>query len=218
MSDTDDIPQLSADTLAALSMFQAEQQEKIEQLQSGIIEKIDEDWQLSQFWYDDETSRKLVAEGVAAALEGSEARPARIGCVSSPTLVKFFHETEEYKTGQIQLTLFEFDDRFGLKFPTEFVHYDYKHPTDLPAELLAKFDVIIADPPFLAAECLIKTAHSIRLLGKSDVKVLLCTGAIMEDYASRLMAMHRTSFEPRHANNLANDFSCFANYQTLTFC
>ncbi|CCA65599.1 Protein-lysine N-methyltransferase M142.8 [Caenorhabditis elegans] len=32
------------------------------------------------------------------------------------------------------------------------------------------------------------------------------------------MAMHRTSFEPRHANNLANDFSCFANYQTLTFC
>lgn len=97
MSDTDDIPQLSADTLAALSMFQAEQQEKIEQLQSGIIEKIDEDWQLSQFWYDDETSRKLVAEGVAAALEGSEARPARIGCVSSPTLVKFFHETEVHQ-------------------------------------------------------------------------------------------------------------------------
>lgn len=215
MSDDEDVPQLSADTLAALSMFQAEQQQKHEELKSGKIEKIDEDWQLSQFWYDENTSRKLVAEGIAAALK-SEANPARIGCVSSPTLVNFFHETEEYKNGQIELTLFEFDSRFGLKFPTEFVLYDYKQPTDLPVELLGKFDVIIADPPFLAAECLIKTSHSIRLLGKENVKVILCTGAIMEDYAARLMAMHRTSFEPKHSNNLANDFSCFANYQTLT--
>uniref|UniRef100_A0A1I7TM35 Protein-lysine N-methyltransferase n=1 Tax=Caenorhabditis tropicalis TaxID=1561998 RepID=A0A1I7TM35_9PELO len=216
MSDEEDIPQLSADTLAALSMFQAEQQKKLEDLKSGKSEKIDEDWQLSQFWYDDETSKKLVSEGIAAAKSSSE-RPAKIGCVSSPTLVKFFHETEEYKMGQIQITLFEFDSRFGMKFPTEFVEYDYKQPTNLPAELLGTFDVIIADPPFLAAECLIKTSHSIRLLGKENVKVILCTGAIMEEYASRLMAMHRTSFEPKHSNNLANDFSCFANYSTLTF-
>lgn len=125
-----------------------------------------------------------------------------------------FSNFQEYKTGQIQLTLFEFDDRFGLKFPTEFVHYDYKHPTDLPAELLAKFDVIIADPPFLAAECLIKTAHSIRLLGKSDVKVLLCTGAIMEDYVSANLR-----------KNAQNDFSKmsqksdkFPHFQKISDC
>lgn len=216
MSDDEEVPQLSADTLAALSMFQAEQQKKFEDLKSGKIEKIDEDWQLSQFWYDDETSKKLVSEGIAAAMASAE-RPAKIGCVSSPTLVKFFHETEEYKTGQVQITLFEFDSRFGMKFPTEFVQYDYKQPTELPSDLIGKFDVIIADPPFLAAECLIKTTHSIRLLGNESVKVILCTGAIMEDYAARLMAMHRTNFEPKHSNNLANDFSCFANYQTLTF-
>ncbi|EFO86915.1 hypothetical protein CRE_04640 [Caenorhabditis remanei] len=215
MSDDEDVPQLSADTMAALSMFQAEQQQKLEEMKSGKIEKIDEDWQLSQFWYDDETSEKLVAESIAAALT-FESRPAKIACVSSPTLVNFFHKTEEYKKGEIALILFEFDPRFGMKFPSEFVLYDYNQPTELPASLLGKFDVIVADPPFLAAECLIKTAHSIRLLGRENAKVILCTGAIMEDYAARLMAMHRTSFEPKHSNNLANDFSCFANYQTLT--
>ncbi|CAI2349773.1 unnamed protein product [Caenorhabditis sp. 36 PRJEB53466] len=199
MSDDEDIPQLSADTLAALSNFQAEQQQKIEELKAGKIEKVDEDWQLR----------------VAASLASSE-RPARIACVSSPTLVQFFHERKEYKSGDIQLSLFEYDSRFGLKFPSEFVQYDYKYPTAIPPELVGIFDVIIADPPFLAAECLIKTAHSIRLLGKESVKVILCTGAIMEDYAARLLAMHRTSFEPKHANNLANDFSCFANYPTIT--
>ncbi|CAI5445730.1 unnamed protein product [Caenorhabditis angaria] len=210
---SDDVPELSADTLAALAAFRAEQEASLTNENASISE----DWQLSQFWYNDDTSRKLVREGITTALKNVQnSEIPYIGCVSSPTLVRFFHETEEYKSGKFHLRLFEYDDRFGLKFPDEFVHFDYKSPTVLPPELVGKFDVIIADPPFLAAECLIKTAHSVRLLGKPDVKIVLCTGAIMEDYAARLLAMHRTEFEPKHANNLANDFACFANYQTFT--
>lgn len=45
-SEDDDVPQLSADTLAALLAFQTEQQEKDEALRTGKCDKIDEDWQV----------------------------------------------------------------------------------------------------------------------------------------------------------------------------
>ncbi|CAB3401672.1 unnamed protein product [Caenorhabditis bovis] len=210
MSD-DEMPELSSTALAALAEFREEERRKNEELLRGDTKsaKIDEDWQLSQFWYDEATSRRLVDEALAT-------KCSNIACVSSPTLMQFFHETQEYKNGEISLKVFEFDTRFGLKFPDEFVFYDYKKPTEIPKQLLGAFDLVIADPPFLAAECLIKTSHTVRLIGKPDVKVILCTGAIMDDYASRLLGMHRTSFEPHHANNLANDFACFANYPTKT--
>ncbi|RCN24239.1 hypothetical protein ANCCAN_30069 [Ancylostoma caninum] len=52
------------------------------------------------------------------------------------------------------------------------------------------------------------------MLGKPSAKIILCTGAIMEKMADRLLGLHRLEFEPRHANNLSNEFSCFANYET----
>lgn len=59
MADDDDTPQLSAHTLAALQSFLAEKQQR-EQYESQLIspdgaplavaEKLEEDWNLSQFW------------------------------------------------------------------------------------------------------------------------------------------------------------------------
>ncbi|CAD6187969.1 unnamed protein product [Caenorhabditis auriculariae] len=204
MSSNDEIPQLSPETLTALQQWQEDQRRKKELNLSKGLQIIDEDWQLSQFWYDDKTARSLVEEAVAA-VRGH--LPARIACVSSPTLVNFFHESEEYRQGAISVNVFEYDTRFAAKFPSEFVFYDYKQPSSLALELHGKFDFIVADPPFLAPECLIKVSHTIRLLGKEDVKILLCTGAVMEEMADRLLGLHRTSFQPRHAKNLANDFA-----------
>lgn len=38
------------------------------------------------------------------------------------------------------------------------------------------------------------------------------TGAVMEEMAKRLLNLNKCTFEPRHQNNLANEFQCFANY------
>ncbi|TKR77110.1 hypothetical protein L596_018141 [Steinernema carpocapsae] len=66
-------------------------------------------------------------------------------------------------------------------------------------------------------KCLVKTAQTVRILSKDEkTRILLCTGAIMEEMAKRLLSTSRTKFEPKHANNLANDFACFANYATST--
>ena len=67
----------------------------------------------------------------------------------------------------------EFDERFKI-FGDDFVFYDYKEPLKLEPELKKKFDVVIADPPFLSDECLTKMAISMRFLSKE--KLILCTG------------------------------------------
>lgn len=101
-----------------------------------------------------------------------------------------------------------------MKFPSSYVPYDYRHPLSVPSQFKAVFDVIIADPPFLSAECLEKTAQTIQLLGKLDAKIILCTGAIMEDMVGHVLGLHRLKFEPRHVSGLSNQFACFANYET----
>ncbi|KOB71765.1 hypothetical protein OBRU01_13210, partial [Operophtera brumata] len=67
MEEEDDVPTLSAETFSALQEFYAEQakrQEILEKLEADdkLKENIlfDENWQLSQFWYDEATVQALV--------------------------------------------------------------------------------------------------------------------------------------------------------------
>ncbi|CAI4224707.1 unnamed protein product [Auanema sp. JU1783] len=208
MSDTEDY-QLPASTLAVLQQFLKEQQER--DVAENASADVQEDWQLSQFWYNAETAKKLCREAISAC-NGS----GKVACVSSPTLMKYFQEEQEVIDGKIQLKVFEFDDRFRLKYPDEFVFYDYKQPATFPPELKEYFDVVVVDPPFLSDECLVKTAQTVRLLSRPDTKIILCTGSIMEEQALKLMGAKRTSFNPQHEKNLANEFACYTNYSPIT--
>lgn len=40
------------------------------------------------------------------------------------------------------------------------------------------------------------------------------SGAIMEELAKKLLDVHKCSFEPKHKNNLANQFACFTNFSS----
>jgi Probable N6-adenine methyltransferase len=40
-------------------------------------------------------------------------------------------------------------------------------------------------------------------------------GAIMADIAAEVLNVKQCRFRPGHANNLANEFRCFANYDTF---
>lgn len=62
-----------------------------------------------------------------------------------------------------------------------FVHYDYKSPLNVPEELKNSFDFIIADPPFISEECLVKIAQTIRLLSKNTSKLIICTGSVVQE-------------------------------------
>lgn len=204
----DEEPQLSSSTLAALQEFlckeRFEQQNLLElvseegQIPSNIL--FDENWQLSQFWYDDKTIEALVR----GALNSTSAN-GKIALISCPTL----YSKLKKECDKRQITLFEYDSRFKI-FGVDFIQYDYKSPLNVPKCMSSQFDLVIADPPFLSAECLTKTAVTIKFLMKKNI--VLCTGAVMTELAERLLDVKKCDFTPGHRNNLANEFCCFSNF------
>ncbi|KAL4609142.1 N(6)-adenine-specific DNA methyltransferase 2-like [Arapaima gigas] len=210
MSDSDDsdTPRLSAAALAALQEFYTEEsQHRAPQTSEFGVGSVEEDWGMSQFWYSEETAQRLAQEVAREVGQGG-----RVACVSTPSVY------QKLKQGgaSVSPVLLEFDRRFSL-YGDEFVFYDYSNPLCLPPELTAhSFDMVVADPPYLSEECLSKVALTIKFLTKG--KVLLCTGAIMEQHAEKLLGVKMCSFLPKHNRNLANEFRCYVNYPTALDC
>jgi len=158
---------LSASTLEALKSFMSErdeQQRRFEELrgkaEDGHDKRIvtmtdfEEDWNQSQFWYDDATALSLAEE----LLEGATDQTV-IGLVSAPSVYVKIQELKA--TGRISpnitVKLFEFDRRFEV-FGEDFIPYDFQSPLrGLPAELKNKFDNVLVDPPFLSEDCQTKS-------------------------------------------------------------
>ncbi|XP_077297951.1 EEF1A lysine methyltransferase 1 [Arctopsyche grandis] len=209
MSDDEDMPQLPADTIAFLQEFYALQKEKEElllKLENGERCEneisFDEDWQLSQFWYDDPTIEnivKVVTECIPP--NGS------VCLISSPTLYSPLKKALGYKNCTVKL--FEYDKRFKA-YGDDFIYYDFNDAQNISEELHKHFDIVIADPPFLSEECLTKTSASIKILAKD--KIILCTGTIMCQLACELLGLKMNKFKPKHKNNLANEFSSYSNF------
>lgn len=87
-----------------------------------------------------------------------------------------YQKLKERDDKDFSVVILEYDRRFSV-YGEEFIFYDYNNPLNLPEDLLPhSFDIVIADPPYLSAECLQKTAETIRYLTKG--KILLCTGII----------------------------------------
>ena len=201
-------PELSAETFSVLAEFYREQEERemrqAEAAAGAVEPEVAEDWQLSQFWYSEDTATVL-ARAVAAAVGEGE---ARIACVSAPTLYRAIKKLDK---PNLQASVFEYDTRFAVH-GQDFHFYDYKSPLDLDRGLREQFDLVFADPPFLSEECLTKTAVTVRYLAREPHRLVLCTGEVMAELAARLLDLKICDFHPQHTNNLANQFRCFANF------
>ncbi|KAJ2077961.1 Protein-lysine N-methyltransferase efm5 [Coemansia sp. RSA 988] len=219
--DSDDVPTLSVDALAALQSFLTEKQEQDERfanLQQDADEvfannkKIDmanfqENWQLSQFWYDEATANFIVER----VLKNTQTDDG-VAFISSPTAYVAFHNTVAGERENAYV--FEIDERFDL-FKDKFVHYNFNKPLDFARakKLKGKFKFIVADPPFLNEDCLSQTMKTVRFLAADDAMVMINTGAIMEDLAKKLIGARLTGFCPMHRGGLSNEFRCFATFE-----
>jgi len=237
MSTEDDDLQLSASTLEALKSFMSErdeQQRRFEELrgkaEDGHDKRIvtmtdfEEDWNQSQFWYDDATALSLAEE----LLEGATDQTV-IGLVSAPSVYVKIQELKA--TGRISpnitVKLFEFDRRFEV-FGEDFIPYDFQSPLrGLPAELKNKFDNVLVDPPFLSEDCQTKTALSVKWMTRSwdttsesrgsKTRIMLCTGERVQALVERLYrqaGLKVTRFEVRHRKGLSNEFRCYSTFQS----
>ncbi|CAK9821613.1 EEF1A lysine methyltransferase 1 [Anthophora retusa] len=204
-NDDDDDLQLCPTTLAALNEFLREKEERESEFKRNLENQtldvtFDENWQLSQFWYDEETIDTLVR----GAINSTESN-GRIALISCPTL----YGKLKKNGGKRQVTLFEYDERFQV-YGDDFVSYNYKFPLNVPKDMSNSYDLVVTDPPFLSDECLTKTALTIKFLAKKNI--VLCTGGVMGELAGRLLDVQICNFVPRHRNNLANEFYCYSNF------
>lgn len=215
--DDDDMPALSAHALLALNEFLSAQTQQAKA--PAEVAVVEEDWQLSQFWYTEETARTIAEEVREQAGAGG-----RVAFLSTPTafiaLKKLLNEKGARE--EVELVLFEYDRRFERAYPDEFVFYDYKHPTAFgdesnnSSQFKAGFDMVLIDPPFLNEECMSQYMETVRLLAKPSARFLAATGRVMTDYLMAQEnvgcgAIRECQWRPRH-NKLSNEFKCYTNY------
>jgi EEF1A lysine methyltransferase 1 len=217
MADDDDPPALSAETLAALREFMAdraaqqEREEAEEAAGASATLASSEDWQLSQFWYDESTSLALANEllRVASEIRGDRAT-VRVACLACPSLYKAVRSLDV--PSWLHIWLFEIDTRFSV-FGDAFVHYDFNAPLSFPDHLRGSVDIVALDPPFLQQDCLAAFARTTFALRRDHgLRVLLCTGAVMLRPARALLGARPTRFHVGHANRLSNPFALYVNY------
>ncbi|KAI3355696.1 hypothetical protein L3Q82_004297 [Scortum barcoo] len=107
MSDSDDdVPTLSAHTLAALQEFYSEMSAAPKTSDQFAVGAVEEDWRMSQFWYSDETAAQLAEEEVIReAGEGG-----RIACVSAPSVYQKLKQGVLDGSDRVSAVVLEYDD------------------------------------------------------------------------------------------------------------
>ncbi|PHT71241.1 Protein-lysine N-methyltransferase N6AMT2 [Capsicum chinense] len=112
--------------------------------------------------------------------------------------------------------ILEYDKRFE-QYGSEFTFYDYNLPEDLPSSMKHSYPIIVADPPYLSQECLEKVAQTISFLTRpGQTYLLLLTGEVQRDRASKLLGLRPCAFRPEHSSKLGNEFRLYTNYDPGT--
>lgn len=94
--------------------------------------------------------------------------------MSAPSVYQKLKQGVVQGSDRVSAVVLEYDRRFAT-YGEDFVYYDYNEPVCFEANVEPQsFDIVLADPPYLAEECLSKVAETIKYLSKG--KVLLCTG------------------------------------------
>ena len=165
--------QLSPETLAALMEFY---EEKNIIAKEDDYEKIDEDWELSQFWYTNETADNIIN------LIGNYAeknKKLNIALLCTPSLYKAYLRNKN-KFENLNVALFEFDKRFSI-FGDDFNFYDLNKPLEIDKIHHKKYDIIVTDPPFLNDETIHKISETMRLVSNEKGLKIFITGIQVEE-------------------------------------
>ena len=167
------LSQLSPETLAALMEFY---EEKNINIKEDNYDKIDEDWELSQFWYTKETADNIIK---LIANYAEKNKKVNIALLCTPSLYRAYLRNKN-QMENLNVALFEFDKRFSI-FEDAFNFYDLNKPLDIDKIHHNKYDIIVADPPFLNEETIHKVSESMRLISNENSIKIFITGIQVED-------------------------------------
>ncbi|KAF8907646.1 putative N6-adenine methyltransferase-domain-containing protein, partial [Gymnopilus junonius] len=115
-------------------------------------------------------------------------------------------------------TLLEYDQRFAVLSPKQFVPYDLDEPDVFPDSLKENFDIVVVDPPFLNEVTNRKLTQTLSQILKPEGKLVIITSTSVEDIICRLYdepplgRLRRTAINVEHGR-LANDFACWGSWE-----
>ena len=167
------LSQLAPETLAALMEFY---EEKNINIKEDNYDKIDEDWELSQFWYTKETADNIIK---LIANYAEKNKKVNIALLCTPSLYRAYLRNKN-QMENLNVALFEFDERFSI-FKDAFNFYDLNKPLDIDKIHNKKYDIIVADPPFLNEETIHKVSETMRLISNENGIKIFITGIQVED-------------------------------------
>jgi hypothetical protein len=197
------LSQLSPETLAALMEFY---EEKNINIKEDNYDKIDEDWELSQFWYTKETADNIIK---LIANYAEKNKKVNIALLCTPSLYRAYLRNKN-QMENLNVALFEFDERFSI-FKDAFNFYDLNKPLDIDKIHNKKYDIIVADPPFLNEETIHNVSESMRLISNENSIKIFITGIQVEDsIIKEFPELKLTNIKIEHdKNRLQNPFGFF---------
>ena len=173
---------------------------------------IEEDWELSQFWYDKDTGDRVM-KYIADYVNSIE--NCKVGCVSTPSLYRAYLRNKEMFPNA-EFILFEYDTRFQV-MGINFEFFDYNKPLMIKDKYQNQFNLLLCDPPFLSDECNEKMKQSIEYLRNKDQFILIyLTGKLAEPYITKYNPeLKLTDIRVNHEHQLQNAFGLFSTKDPL---
>lgn len=215
--------ELSSDTLAALKQHLQTKQHQQEQINNKNL--VNEDFSLSQFWYDQNTINIFVNEIYNIANDNNLTN-INVALVSCPSIFYTLHDRMQQQNDNIKVnaTIFEYDHRFKQQFPNNYQYYDFNDPTNIDRSLHNTYDIIIADPPYINIECTQKVGVTLELLRKKKTNdnnhnnnnsyIIYNTGIVLRQQIELLLDLKCVNFEPSHRVGLMNQFATYTSYNS----
>ncbi|ELP89245.1 hypothetical protein EIN_487270 [Entamoeba invadens IP1] len=169
--------------------------------------KIAEDWELSQFWYDNETGDKVI-DFIANYVNMRE--NCNVACISTPSIYKAYLRNKN-KVPRATFTLFEYDTRFQST-GVNFTFYDLNKPEMVLEKYIHLFDLLIIDPPFLSEDTTDKVYKTAQLIAKpNECEIVYVTGLKVEEWLKKCYSnIQLTDVSVRHEHLLKNPFGLFS--------
>ena len=181
--------ELSPSAMAALTAHMTEAAEP-----STVDDWENENFGMSQFWYDDPT-RAMLSKALLARVP----RGGRVALVSSPSVATALQA--DAAAAGVAWHVLEFDKRFGEAYPEEFEYFDFNHLDEtLPAALEHQCDAVLMDPPYINEEVVAAFVKAARFLAKGPVVAaeaaegealtpcIFCSGVKLEDHFAEAYA------------------------------
>jgi hypothetical protein len=118
------------------------------------------------------------------------------------------------KSVRAKSKVFDLDPRW-FKDPG-FVHYDFREPLKIPAELQHSFDLVVVDPPFVTRDAWEKYAETVKFVLRPGGKIILTTLAESKDMMAEILGVRPNVFKPS-IPHLVYQYDLYSNFDSPRF-